>query len=1337
MTDNKIIGTTANDTIKGTVNADIMIGSTGNDTYFVNHKDDQVIEQSVAVTFANTNQQGEQVDQYSSKTALSQDGNTLVFSTTAKNYGIVGKDIYFSQVYAKNLTTGEIKLVSSDSNGNMYNDAGFSIGLVYPHSVSANGNLVAFVSKSSNLTNNPNGHNHVYIKNLTTGKLTLISKNEQGEHANAHSQAVKISADGKKVVFLSNANNLVDNDSNNSQDLFIKDLATGKIERVNTNTDGIQGNASVSQFALSADGSKVVFSSKASNLVAGDTNGVEDIFVKDLTTGKITRVSTNANGEQANGESYRLDITPDGTKVVFESEASNLTKNGNSTSSIYLKDLTTGEVAQVSSDKMSVTPTISADGSRIAFSSMVRGENGYEWNVYVKDMATGETTLVSRTLEGNASSAYSGGAVISASGKQVFFTSDDSKLVSNDTNNTTEIFKAELNSNDQDTVISSINFTLPKNVENLTLAGNAITAKGNDLANYIYGNEKNNVLEGKKGNDYLNGQGGNDTYIFSKGDGRDVYLDERGNNSIVFTDVKSTDDWKLVGGKKGSISFEYGDGDAINMVYFASQANARPATFKFSDGVVYTADELLQKAGKIVFTDTEAGGNYIIGSKYNDTLKGLDGNDILIGQKGNDRLEGGEGDDTYQFSKGDGYDVYVDHSGNNVIKFTDVKSTEIHLSEFTNGNLFLEYGKNSGITIPKFFNNEVTGYRPTRFEFSDGVVLSASDMMSLGKTVYGDEQNQTLNGTQKSDVLLGYGGDDHLFGLNGSDALDGGKGNDTMAGGTGTDAYVFDIGDGHDTVIDDEGFILLRKVKSTDIKTSFDNNDLILSYGNNDTITIKGFRLSTQPPTYKPFTFVLEDGQFSAEQIAPNLAPVLTSAYDDIATTEAVNFSQKIDLSKFNDPEGTALTFTITQADGSALPTWLTYDKATATLSGTAPIGADDVTIKVTATDAAGLSSSDEFVITTNANQAPELVKTIANTSTIELTQFDYQVDLTSFKDPEGGTVTYTATLADGSALPSWLSFDAATGKFTGIAPLNGPYLDIKLTATDAAGISSSQNFYVKTVENKAPQIISPIKDVSALENQSVTIDLTNRYTDPEATNLTYSISTNQNASLPSWLTFDTDTLTLTGNMPSAYTNMQVNVTVTDAAGLSTTDTFTIEGKETAITKTASVFGGTVEGKSGDDVLTGSWFADTLTGNQGNDKIDGNFGRDTINGGLGNDDLYGGKGWGKDTFVFDTQLGANNVDTIHDFGHLNIADVIQLDSDIFTKLSAGKLSSNNFAKNATGEAQDADDFIVYNSSTGELKYDADGNGSGSAVTFAKVLLDDKAYDLNFDNIVVI
>lgn len=183
------------------------------------------------------------------------------------------------------------------------------------------------------------------------------------------------------------------------------------------NTDGIQGNASVSQFALSADGSKVVFSSKASNLVAGDTNGVEDIFVKDLTTGKITRVSTNANGEQANGESYRLDITPDGTKVVFESEASNLTKNGNSTSSIYLKDLTTGEVAQVSSDKMSVTPTISADGSRIAFSSMVRGENGYEWNVYVKDMATGETTLVSRTLEGNASSAYSGGAVISASGK--------------------------------------------------------------------------------------------------------------------------------------------------------------------------------------------------------------------------------------------------------------------------------------------------------------------------------------------------------------------------------------------------------------------------------------------------------------------------------------------------------------------------------------------------------------------------------------------------------------------------------------------------------------------------------------------------------------------------------------------------------------------------------------------------------------------------------------------------------------------------------------------------------------------------------------------------------
>lgn len=132
--------------------------------------------------------------------------------------------------------------------------------------------------------------------------------------------------------------------------------------------------------------------------------------------------------------------------------------------------------------------------------------------------------------------------------------------------------------------------------------------------------------------------------------------------------------------------------------------------------------------------------------------------------------------------------------------------------------------------------------------------------------------------------------------------------------------------------------------------------------------------------------------------------------------------------------------------------------------------------------------------------------------------------------------------------------------------------------------------------------------------------------------------------------------------------------------------------------------------------LRGSNYNDTLIGNTGSNQIYGLNGDDTINGGLGNDTLSGGSG--ADTFVFTTALNAStNKDTISDF--VAVDDTIQLENGIFTLLSTiGTLSANNFVASSDGTAVDSNNYILYNTTTGNLSYDADGSGAGVAIQFA-------------------
>src|SRR5207245_10374128 len=145
-----------------------------------------------------------------------------------------------------------------------------------------------------------------------------------GTQGSGVSVSGSISADGRFVAFTSAAGNLVAGDTNGVEDIFVHDRQTGVTERVSVASDGTQGSDGSVAGSISADGRFVAFTSTAGNLVAGDTNGVEDIFVHDRQTGATERVSVDSTGAQGNGGATSSSTSADGRFVAFPSAAANL-----------------------------------------------------------------------------------------------------------------------------------------------------------------------------------------------------------------------------------------------------------------------------------------------------------------------------------------------------------------------------------------------------------------------------------------------------------------------------------------------------------------------------------------------------------------------------------------------------------------------------------------------------------------------------------------------------------------------------------------------------------------------------------------------------------------------------------------------------------------------------------------------------------------------------------------------------------------------------------------------------------------------------------------------------
>jgi hypothetical protein len=363
----------------------------------------------------------------------------------------------FEQVFRKNTVTGVTELVSISSNNlNVAN------GDCTSPRISDTGRYVVFASTAENLDPtiaNPGGTSHIYRKDMRDGDISLLDviHNNVTVASTGNSTRPDVSAQGNFVVFESTAENLVINDTNGFTDIFVVD-PSGTIERVSVATSGNQSqNGSSYNPRISSDGQRIVFESEASDLVAGDSGGHTDILYRDrnATTTNFVSVDSSVVPVQADADSFNADISADGNYVVFQSVATNLVADDTNTKiDIFLRDLVANTTTRMSlksnGDETlngdSTLPSINTDGSYVAFTSTANDLVSIDPNVTVADIFVRNTQAADTIELLNVSPTWpnpqaGSQAAISADGHYVSFTTPN-KFDDLDTNGNNDIYRA-------------------------------------------------------------------------------------------------------------------------------------------------------------------------------------------------------------------------------------------------------------------------------------------------------------------------------------------------------------------------------------------------------------------------------------------------------------------------------------------------------------------------------------------------------------------------------------------------------------------------------------------------------------------------------------------------------------------------------------------------------------------------------------------------------------------------------------------------------------------------------------------------------------------------------
>jgi hypothetical protein len=396
---------------------------------------------------------GTQADQGSNESVISADGRFVAFVSFASN--LVPSDTNGRHdVFVHDRSTGLTERVSVTSAGGQVSDGSFDVA------ISGDGRFVGFDSQASTLVSgDTNNRSDVFVHDRLTGTTERVSLTSDGGEADNHSFGPSLSADGRFVSFGSLATNLVSGDSNAAGDTFVRDRLTGTTERVSLTNTGGEANSGGGPFArtaLSADGRFVGFGSNASNLVAGDTNNIGDIFIRDRQAGTTERVNVSSAEEEANDVPFNAALSDNGRVVTFDGEASNLVPGDtNAFSDIFVRDLDTGTTERVNvgpageqANGVSFSPSLNADGRFVSFdslaSNLIVDDTNASGDVFMRDRQAGTTVRLSVGSSGTQANGQSFGPSLNADGSIASFTSEASNLVSADTNGAADVFVRDL-----------------------------------------------------------------------------------------------------------------------------------------------------------------------------------------------------------------------------------------------------------------------------------------------------------------------------------------------------------------------------------------------------------------------------------------------------------------------------------------------------------------------------------------------------------------------------------------------------------------------------------------------------------------------------------------------------------------------------------------------------------------------------------------------------------------------------------------------------------------------------------------------------------------------------
>jgi Tol biopolymer transport system component len=473
--------------------------------------------------------------------SISGDGRFVAFTSEGDNL-VTEDDKAVRDVFLRDTLTGSVTLVSRATGA-----AGPpTTGTSDDPSVSRDGRFVAFSTSGALVAGDTNGNPDVYLRDTVAGTTKLVSAAAGvGETVGVRGSFFPgISADGRRVAFVSAASEIA-NETNAVEDIFVRDTVTGTTELVSRATGAagpVGDDASFGPAVITADGRYVAFESFAKNLSPDDTKAVDDVFVRDTlgtsgpTTSLVSR-ATGAAGPGGDGLSGDASMSADGRYIAFDSEADNLsTEDDKAAVDVFVRDTVNNTTTLVSratgaagapGTADSNFPFISPDGRYIVFQSDANNlsaeDNDAAGNVFVRDLQLGTTTLVSRAAgaagAGGDGTSFSG--PISADDRYVAFSSNADNLSGDDANAFENVFRRDLNG------AAAVTPSGPSP----TTGGSRITARcagvrativGTNKRNVIRGTRKRDVIAALGGNDLVRGLGGADLICLGAGNDRGI-----------------------------------------------------------------------------------------------------------------------------------------------------------------------------------------------------------------------------------------------------------------------------------------------------------------------------------------------------------------------------------------------------------------------------------------------------------------------------------------------------------------------------------------------------------------------------------------------------------------------------------------------------------------------------------------------------------------------------------------------------------------------------------------------------------------------------------------------